>query len=333
VTDGLRTRHSAGFEQLAHLLGRCRMEKITGSMHVIGTPGGVFHLRHGALVGVASPGAPGADVLLLRSGRISESDWTAALRTGAETHTHQAELVAQGSIKSTELHVISTMAAQDGAFAAFAGKLERYVVTEQPLNVLLPITDGIDIAWLLQETSRRLDALASLRFPVSPFRDRVAPAPGADPSGAVPAALRREILTVADGRRSARDIAFLIGCSVYSVTVAISRMLGEGLVEIVTAMPLTTPSAPRSVAPLAVREPVQPAAGHPLPSGLPQRRPGTSGINRPATSGVGDEQVELKPLGWRLIPRWRRRIRAGPTEQSETRTESLDDPEGNSLEP
>lgn len=325
MTDDARTNHRARFEQLAHVLAQCRMELITGAMHLIGTPGGIFHLRRGALVGVSSPGAPGADVLLLRSGRISESDWAAALRTGAETRSRQAELVAQGSIKATELHVISTMAAQDGTFAAFAGTLERYVIIDEPLAILLPVTAGVDITWLLQETSRRLDALAALRFPVSPFRDRVAAVPGVDPSETT-LTLQQEILAVADGRRSARDIAFLIGRSVYTVTVAISRMLGEGLVEIVPVTPLTAPAEPRKAVPRAAPPETEQSVPEDSPcSGLPQRRPGTSGIT--------DEQVALKPLGWLTLPQLRKRTRAGPTKPSETVTESASDPERSDLEP
>lgn len=288
-------------------------------------PGAVFHLRDGALVAVDSPGAPGADALLLNSGRISESDWTAALRSGAEARSHRAELVAGGSIKSIELRVISVMAAQDGTFSAYAGRIERYVVTTDRLDVLLPVSNGIDVDWLIRETSRRLDALASLRVPVSPFRDRVAPAPGVDPSVGDLPTLRRQILSVADGRRSARDIAFLIGRSVYSVTVEISRMLGERLLQSVLTTPLVIPATVRTAAPRAQPKP-QPASadeGDAARPALPQRSPGASGIT--------EEQLGSTSPGWRLLPLWRRRIRAGP-QASET-TESLYEPERKDLGP
>jgi hypothetical protein len=294
---------------------------ITGALHLIGIPGGIFHLRRGALVAVDSPGAPGADALLLRSGRISESDWTEALRAGAETRSHQAELVARGSIRATELHVLSTMAAQDGTFSAFAGTAERYIVTTEPVDVLLPVTVGIDVDWLLRETSRRLDALASLRFPVSPFRDKVAPVPDVVLPASARTALRQEILDSANGRRSSRDIAFLIGRSVYSVTVEISRMLGEGLMEVVPGTSVATPSTVRTMAPRV--SPEAAGAGRQPSSGLPQRQPGASRIT--------DDQAALKSPGQRPLPRWRRRIRAGPT-PPET-TGSLFEPERNDLEP
>jgi hypothetical protein len=75
---------------------------------------------------------------------------------------------------------------------------------------------------------RRLDALASSTL--SPYRDRVVPARGTQPAGL--AAVRREILAHATGRRTARDLAFALGRSLHPVTVEIARMLADGLLEI-----------------------------------------------------------------------------------------------------
>ncbi|WP_051912865.1 hypothetical protein [Kutzneria albida] len=267
------------------------------------------------------------DALLLRSGRISESDWTAALRVGAEMRSHQAELVARGSIKSTELQVISMMAAQDGAFAAFAGKIEECIVLKEPLDVLLPTADGIDTDRLLREAARRLEALASLPFPVSPYRERVVPVRGIDLSAGTLTAARQEILANASGRRSSRDIAFLIGRSVYSVTVEISRMLSEGLVEVVPGTSVTASPNACTVAPRASGEgsPVAVADGGST-DGLPQRHPGAS--------GTAKNQKALKPSDWLPLSRRLRKIRAGPSSTPTTGTiGNLSEPERKGIEP
>ncbi len=122
----------------------------------------------------------------------------------------------------------------------------------------------VDVAELCGETERRLVALAELPTPVRPGRDRLSTAPAGAPSGSTapgstaPGAgshgagatswsgtgawggsglraasgLRRDVLGLADGRRTARDIAFTLGRGVYPVTVEASRLLADGLLRI-----------------------------------------------------------------------------------------------------
>ncbi|WP_086663496.1 hypothetical protein [Lentzea kentuckyensis] len=161
--------------------------------------GGIFHLRDGAVIAVESPGSPGAK----------------ELRLGPD---------------SAEAQVVATAAIQDGAFAIAVGDVGRCVVGDSIDVPLLFAADGVVPELLLTETARRLDAIASLAFPLSPYRDRVVPARGVE-SGAL-TATRREIFECATGRRSARDIAFAVGRGLYPVTVEVSRMLGEELLEI-----------------------------------------------------------------------------------------------------
>ena len=168
-------------------------------MCVVGDVGGIFHLRDGAVVAVESPGSPGAKELLPNSG-------------------------------SAEAQVVAAAAVQDGAFAIAAGAVERCVLGESIDVPSLFVPDGVVPDLLLTETARRLDAVASLAFPLSPYRDRVMPARGLESSTLT--ANRREIVEHATGRRSARDIAFAVGRGLYPVTVEISRMLGEELLEI-----------------------------------------------------------------------------------------------------
>jgi hypothetical protein len=206
------------------------VDRVTGALRIVGNAGGLFHLRGGAVVAVDSPGSPGAETLLLSSGRIKERDWTAALVKSVETRSLQVALVAQGIISSTEVQDVATAVIQDGAFAIATGEIERWFVDESVDLPLLPAFDGVAPDLLLSETGRRLDAVASLPFPLLPYRDRVVAA--CETESAILTAEQREIIAHATGRRNARDMAFALGRSLYPVTVEISRMIGDGLLEI-----------------------------------------------------------------------------------------------------
>jgi hypothetical protein len=180
--------------------------------------------------------------LLLRSGRISEDDWTAALREGAE-HGYRADLVARGSIGAAELRLVALMASWDSAFAIAVGGVEEFGLDETSADILLPVPDGVHPTELLRETARRLEGLDALPVPLSPFGERVVPAPDVGPAVTNLTAGQREILTHATGRRSARDIAFAVGRGVYPVTVEISRMLSTGILELAPNTSRITSSA------------------------------------------------------------------------------------------
>jgi hypothetical protein len=203
---------------------------VTGALRVAGNAGGLFHLRDGAVIAVDSAGSPGAEVLLLSSGEVSAQDWNAALVESVETRSLQAVLVARGHLGAAEVQAVAVAAVQDAAFAVAAGDVGRCVVVDDFDVPLLPLADGVAPEVLMADTIDRLDAVAWLPFPFSPYRDRVVAACDTAPSGST--ALRREIIAHATGRRSARDIAFATGRSLHPVTVEISRMLGEELLEI-----------------------------------------------------------------------------------------------------
>ncbi|MEV7773651.1 MarR family transcriptional regulator [Kitasatospora sp. NPDC086791] len=239
--------------------------RLSGTLLVSGDPGGRFHLRDGAIVEVTSPGAPGIETLLLRSGRVSESDWASVLRSGPAGRRVGTELVARELVGSAELQLICVMAALDGALAMGMGRIDRIALDPEPPVSGFPAPEGIEPEWLGHETERRIRALSGQ--PISPFRDRLArtgAGNGLLDGGA--AGERREILQRANGRRSSRDIAFLLGRGLYAVTVEASRLLNEGLLQVALS---------------ALEEAERPAAA-PAAEGaarLPRRRPGASGIN------------------------------------------------------
>ncbi|MFK0258886.1 MarR family transcriptional regulator [Streptomyces sp. NPDC090445] len=237
--------------------------RISGTLLVAGDPGGSFHLRGGAIVEVVSPGAPGAETLLLRSGRVSEADWASAARSCPAERLIGAELVARELVGAAELQLICTAAALDGALAVGMGRIDGFSLEQDTRDCRLAALQAIEPDWLVQEAERRIRALASRRRPFSPFRTRLGRTDAGTTSlDATAAGERREILLRVNGRRSARDIAFLLGRSLYAVAVEVSRLLGEGLVE--------------AVVPARFKDsPVRPAT---VAGNLPRRLPGASGI-------------------------------------------------------
>ncbi|MFF7673718.1 MarR family transcriptional regulator [Actinacidiphila glaucinigra] len=232
---------------LGRALSRCRDERATGVLRVQGSPGGAFHLLDGAVVAVESPGAPGVGTLLVRSGRIDADEWNAAHDAAATGLLPGAAIAAGGRLGTAEFQVLHMMAVQDAVFAVLAGRLDNCAFDPdapgaRPAALPQGLAPGVEPEELLVEAGRRLAALASLPRRVSPDRDRVTavgpPAWADEPL----APLRREILGCANGRRSPRDIAFLIGRGVYTITVEVARMCAEGLVETVPAPPAPAPA-------------------------------------------------------------------------------------------
>ncbi|MFJ4851426.1 MULTISPECIES: MarR family transcriptional regulator [unclassified Streptomyces] len=337
---------NAAHDLLGRALARCRDEGVSGVLRVQGSPGGAFHLLGGAVVAVESPGSPGVGTLLLRSGRIDEAEWGAAHDAAATGAWPGVAFAGAGRLGNAEFQVIHMMAAQDAVFAVLAGRLENCVLDpvrpEGPVPALVPaVGRGVEPEELLVEAGRRIAALAALPRQVSPDRDRVIALVGAGNDETLPAA-RRDILEYANGRRSPRDIAFQLGRGVWTVTVEVSRMLAEGLVETVSApvppaVPVPRPFAPvpapgtdglREPDPDADPVPAQdpapdfdpspppppyppgpPAACGPGPGpsavteeGLPRRLPGASGIHEAL-------EASRPPSGWKgfLRPRGRGR--------------------------
>jgi hypothetical protein len=201
----LKSGTQFSFDLLAGALTGRDAARATGTLHVLGNPGGRIHLRAGGIICAESPGSPGLDALLT---------------TGA-----------RGTIGDTELNVVAMMATQDAAFTIVAGDIQDCVFTSEAVEVAVPLSTAIDPVRLLQETSRRMTSLLALKCPLSPHHDRVGPARGAGVRDLGP--VRGEILAHATGRRTTRDIAFASGRSVFPVTVEACRMVADGLLTVI----------------------------------------------------------------------------------------------------
>ncbi|MDH6624802.1 hypothetical protein M2271_002606 [Streptomyces sp. LBL] len=271
----------SGYELLAPALAGCGRERFTGELRIAGSPGGTVHLRDGLVVAGESPGAPGPEALLLRSGRVSGEQWAELVRESGGARWPATGLVAHGYAGAAQLKVVCVMALHDAAFAIAAGRTdgcERAPAAEPFAQVAV----GESPSRLLRETARRLAALAALPHPVHPDRERPVPVSPSD-TGEGPrplSELRRELLAHADGRRTARDLAFRTGRGVYTVTVEVARMLAEGLLRCPPEpLPIPVLRTPPDSGGVRPRTPGPPPGPHPspppaIPAALPRRRPG-----------------------------------------------------------
>jgi hypothetical protein len=131
-----------------------------------------------------------------------------------------------------ELEALIRLALADALFAIAAGSIDGYHLANPPGGTRLALPGGVPAGELLAEAARRLEVLDGLQSPISPDRDLVVYVQGGPSSGVVPGPGQREILALANGRRTARDIAFALGRGVYAVTLEVDRMRGAGLVLI-----------------------------------------------------------------------------------------------------
>ncbi|MQS11059.1 hypothetical protein F7Q99_01860 [Streptomyces kaniharaensis] len=261
----------------ARMLTEVPHGRFSGTLLVAGDPGGRFHLEDGAIVEVTSPGSPGVEILLLRSGRVSEDDWASVVQSRTARGRVGAELVARELVGSAELQLICVMAALDGALAMGMGRIDRVALDRESSASCFAAPEGIEPEWLIHETGRRIRALGGQ--PLSPFRDRLTrTAAGARLLDGDAIGERREILQRANGRRSSRDIAFLLGRGLYAVTVEASRLLREGLVDVVASALEEADGSSSAAVGDGNPELAGPAGRAEGAARLPRRRPGASGI-------------------------------------------------------
>ncbi|GGV39517.1 hypothetical protein GCM10010182_75000 [Actinomadura cremea] len=210
----------------------------TGTLRVEGSPGGAVAMRGGLVVAASTPAAPGPEPLLLRSGRISEADWTAAFTAGAPRGRLADELVRRGLVGDAGLQVVTRTAVVDAVFAMALGGVRTCTAVpagsgEDEPPVLLPADPGLPPDRVAREVERRLAALDawSLLPLTAPLSARSRPRATAAARDASAGGARRAVLDRADGRRTPRDIAFSLGRGLFSVLTDLATLYEDGLVE------------------------------------------------------------------------------------------------------
>ncbi len=212
----------------------CAAAGMSGVLRVTGDPGGAIHLTGGRVAAIETPGAPSPEVLLLRSHRISESGWDEAFAAAAASGGQMsAELTGRELVGSGELEGLLRIALADAMFVLASGTVEEYRAEPEPAGCVLPLEPGAEPDGLLAEASRRIRVLASL--PGRHDHDRIVAAAGAARPGVRLGDGQDEILALADGRRTARDLAFALGRGVYATMLQVARMHQAGLLAIVSS--------------------------------------------------------------------------------------------------
>ncbi|MGD0559004.1 MAG: hypothetical protein ABSA93_29035 [Streptosporangiaceae bacterium] len=251
---------------LDEALKKCSATKFSGVLRVAGDPGGTIYLAGGGIAACETPGAPGLEAILLRSRVISEKDWDEAFAASAMAgRPMTAELVARELTGAGELEALLRITLADCVFALVNGTIDGCGTEEGPVDCLLPLDPPSKPGWLLAESTRRAQVLAAFPEPAISTGDRIAAAPRAARKGA------DDILALADGRRTARDLAFALGRGLFATLLLLTRMRADDLVVVTSSR--GEPSASRERAP-----------------GLPQRskpapRGDTSAMLRPRTPG------------------------------------------------
>jgi hypothetical protein len=215
----------------------CAADSLTGALRLTGEPGGAIYFANGAITAIDTPGAPGPEVILLRSGRVGEQSWAAAFAAGAAGGRMGAELHTRGLVGSGELEALLRVVLADGMFVLASGHTEAWEVEQAPTGHLLPLSPAADPGWLLSEAARRMRALQALPTPIEHDRDRLTPVAGLLPPGGTAGAAQDKLLALANGRRTARDMAFVLGRGVFAVTLQLARMHEAGLVMIDSRRP------------------------------------------------------------------------------------------------
>ncbi len=253
-------------DKLADALRQHASANFSGVLQVDGRPGGTVYFSSGRISACETSGAPSLEVVLLRSRRIAEADWDAAF-TAAAVGERQitAELVGRELIPAGELEALLRVALADAMFALLSGQANDWAKAPQA-GCMLPLIPSAQSGWLIAEATRRGQVLAAFPGPTLSAQDRITAAPGAGRSGYRLGPDQDAILTLADGRRTARDVAFALGRGLYETMLELARMRAGNVVVITPhdKEPLP-PGRHVSAAPDSGRD-------DPAVTGLPRRR-------------------------------------------------------------
>jgi hypothetical protein len=212
----------------------------TGALNVVGQPGGLVFFVDGHIGHAESPATPGVEATVLRSAMGADdtawADVVAAMqtRTGRDAAAARAEdLLRRGHVDPVQLAVIVQLAIADALLAMLAGPgaavtRTRFLGGQRPW---IELADPIDAAQALGETARRGRLLADVARRVRPD-DAVARRHPASPGRVRLTAPQWDVLRLTDGRRTSRDLAWLLGRGVLATTVHTHQLVELGAVQV-----------------------------------------------------------------------------------------------------
>jgi hypothetical protein len=264
--------------------------RFTGVIRVEGQPGGTIYLRGGDISGCETSGAPSLEVVLLRSRRISESDWNATFSASAMAERPMTtELVTRQLLGTGELEALLRTALADSMFALASGRVDGW--TELPArDCPLPLSPPAKAGWLLAEAARRRQVLAASDQPPVYALDRVTAKAPAEWTVRAPGPGQAELLNLANGRRTARDLAFALGRGAYATMLQLSRMRDGNMVLITPPGGQSPPAGPPVVVPS------DPEGDDRTATGLPRRRKERLGPQRTAEPSRRNFPVNMQML-------------------------------------
>lgn len=249
-------------------LGQLAALGVTGALTVVGEPGGVIFLRDGLVNGVESPAAPSVDRILTACGKVEERVWETipslparALVEGGHVTAAEIELCAVNALYDAGFFVLSTRRAE----LRFAPDIEHWLGADCTVTAD-QLCDHVARQRRILDEVHPSDVTdtAAVRPVLRPGLDRV-----------LVSGLQWEIVLHADGQRTPQELAGLLGCSAYAVTLDVRRLAAAGLVE----PPEVEEETPAVADPPAAVPDAPPEAhangGAEAREILPQRVPGT----------------------------------------------------------
>ncbi|MFF2327025.1 MULTISPECIES: winged helix-turn-helix domain-containing protein [unclassified Streptomyces] len=212
---------------LSPMLERLAAERATGALT---RDRGTLYLAEGQVVHAESPATPGIDVLLTTGGTLHRDGWWEAVARAGAGQRVGRYLVDSGRIPGGALELCHLGALYDAAFFALSPTRTparfRYGVSHW-IGPVRPVpVDAVH-----RETLRRRELLE--RIWPDAVTDSAPLVRTAHPVDAPVPPVRRRVLALVDGVRTASDIARDLGRPAFHVLVDLRRLAASGLVEAV----------------------------------------------------------------------------------------------------
>ncbi|SHN36681.1 hypothetical protein [Cryptosporangium aurantiacum] len=207
--------------------------RATGALHVEGTVGGSIYLVDGEVYYVHTSAAPGVDCLLQASGTVSPAVFQTAWTAGAAAGQVGEVLIKSGALSRGEAELCTSAAIIDGAYVLLtASPAEAGPVRFAPgeghwWGALRRVgTAGLDAQ--VRKRRRLLE-----RTPPGDIDDQPVVAAGRlGRHHVVLTDVQWELIVHADGRRSPRELARLLGRSAFNSVLEARRLVTAGLIRV-----------------------------------------------------------------------------------------------------